>query len=76
MWVSSEKFRVGNVGFTGRAYAAVPPTEDRSLASAALRSLHPGEGTALGDAVALALRLGARQRTREGERLPMAILII
>ena len=71
-----EKFRVGIVGFTGRAYVAVPPTHDRALARAALRSLHWGEGTALGDAVALGLRLEAQQRAGDGRRPPAAMLVI
>jgi Ca-activated chloride channel family protein len=70
------KFRVGVVGFTGRAYVAVPPTHDRSLARAALRSLRSGEGTALGDAVALGLRLSAQQRAADGTRPPTAMLVI
>jgi Ca-activated chloride channel homolog len=71
-----EKFRVGVVGFTGRAYVAVPPTHDRALARAALRSLRSGEGTALGDAVALGLRLAAQQRASDGTRPPTSILVI
>jgi Ca-activated chloride channel homolog len=71
-----EKFRVGVVGFTGRAYVAVPPTHDRELARAALRSLRWGEGTALGDAVALGLRLAAQQRASDGTRPPTSILVI
>jgi Ca-activated chloride channel family protein len=70
------KFRVGVVGFTARAYVAVPPTHDRALARAALRSLRPGEGTALGDAVALGLRLAGRQRASDGTRPPTAMLVI
>jgi Ca-activated chloride channel homolog len=71
-----EKFRVGIVGFSGRAYVAMPPTEDRTLARAALKSLHPGEGTSLGDAVALATQLGRRQRAQDGTIPPTAILVI
>jgi Ca-activated chloride channel family protein len=71
-----EKFRVGVVGFSGRAYVALPPTEDRVLARSALRSLQPGEGTSLGDAVALATQLGRRQRGRDGTIPPTAILVI
>jgi Ca-activated chloride channel family protein len=71
-----EKFRVGVIGFSGRAYVALPPTEDRALARAALRSLRPGEGTSLGDAVALATQLGRRQRARDGTIPPTAILVI
>jgi Ca-activated chloride channel family protein len=71
-----EKFRVGVVGFTGRAYVAVPPTHDRALARAALRSLRWGEGTALGDAVALGMRLASQQRASDGTRPPTSILVI
>jgi Ca-activated chloride channel family protein len=71
-----ERFRVGVVGFSGRAYVALPPTEDRVLAYSALRSLRPGEGTSLGDAVALATQLGRRQRASDGTIPPTAILVI
>jgi Ca-activated chloride channel family protein len=71
-----EKFRVGVVGFSGRASIALPPTEDRALARQALRSLHPGEGTSLGDAVSLGVQLGRRQRAKDGTVPPTAILVI
>jgi Ca-activated chloride channel family protein len=71
-----ERFRVGIVGFSGRAYVALPPTEDRVLARSALRSLQPGEGTSLGDAVALATQLARRQRGGDGTIPPTAILVI
>jgi len=53
-----EKFRVGVVSFATQALVAVPPTEDRTLVLDALDSLTPGEGTAIGDAVALSLQVG------------------
>jgi len=71
-----EKFRVGVVGFSGRASIALPPTADRALARQALRSLHPGEGTSLGDAVSLGVQLGRRQRAKDGTVPPTAILVI
>jgi Ca-activated chloride channel homolog len=71
-----DKYRVGVVGFTGRAYVAVPPTHDRELAREALHNLRSGEGTALGDAVALGLRLSAQQRAADGSRPPTSILVI
>jgi Ca-activated chloride channel family protein len=71
-----EKFRVGVIGFAGRAYVALPPAEDRALARTALRSLKPGEGTSLGDAVALATQLGRRQRAADGTIPPTAVLVI
>jgi Ca-activated chloride channel family protein len=71
-----EKYRVSIVGFAGRAYVALPPTEDRELAVAALRSLHPAEGTSLGDAIALATQLASRQRSSDGTVPPASILVI
>jgi Ca-activated chloride channel homolog len=56
-----EKFRVGVVSFATRAAVGVAPTENRDLVVAALDTLAPGEGTAIGDAVALSLRVGQPQ---------------
>ena len=71
-----EKFRVGVVAFATRAALGVPPTEDRALVVAALDSLRPGEGTAIGDAVALSLRVGQKQKERDGVVPPRTILLI
>ncbi len=71
-----KKFRVGVIGFAGRAYVAVPPTEDRELVHSALEALKPGEGTALGDAVALGTRLARAERTSDGRIPPTAMLVI
>src|SRR5262249_48584062 len=70
------KYRLAIVGFAGRAYVALPPTDDRDLAVSALRSLHTAEGTSLGDAVALATRIAGRQRASDRSRPPAAILVI
>ena len=70
------RFRVGVVSFATRAVVGVPPTEDRALVEASLRSLRPGEGTAIGDAVMLSLRVGAKQRASDGTTPPRAILLI
>lgn len=70
------KYRLAIVGFSGRAYVALPPTDDRELAVQALRTLHPAEGTSLGDAVALATRIAGRQRASDGSHPPAAILVI
>jgi Ca-activated chloride channel family protein len=53
-----EKFRVGVVSFASRAVVGVAPTEDRALVATALDTLKPGEGTAIGDAIALSLQVG------------------
>lgn len=71
-----KKFRVGVIGFSGRAYVAVPPTEDRGLVRSALKSLRSGQGTALGDAVALGTRLARAERTSDGRTPPTAMLVI
>ena len=65
-----EKYRVGVVSFATRAAVGVPPTEDRALVDAALDSLAPGEGTAIGDAVALGVELGEPTERTVEERLP------
>jgi Ca-activated chloride channel family protein len=76
-----EKFRVGVVSFATRAAVGVAPTEDRELVVTALDTLTPGEGTAIGDAVALSLRVGQPQDAQGGEQeeaeaAPRAILVI
>ena len=71
-----EKFRVGLVTFATRAVVALPPTQDRELAARALDTLKPGEGTAIGDAVALSLQMGRRQREEDGAIPPTSVLVI
>ena len=71
-----KKFRIGVVSFASRANAALPPTDDRTLVDAALDNLKPGEGTAIGDAIALSAELGREQLTEDGKRPPKAVLLI
>jgi Ca-activated chloride channel family protein len=71
-----EKFRVGVVSFATRAAVAVPPTQDRALVADALDALRPGEGTAIGDAVALSLRLGATGTAKGEPPPPRAIVLL
>ena len=71
-----EKFQVALVSFASRAVVVVAPTEDRSLVEDGLDTLRPGEGTALGDAVAISARIGHRPQTREGNQPPSAVLLI
>jgi Ca-activated chloride channel homolog len=70
-----EKFRVGVVTFATRAAVGVAPTQDRTLVNASLDTLRPGEGTAIGDAVALSLRVGQPQG-KGVQGPPRAILLI
>jgi Ca-activated chloride channel family protein len=62
-----EKFRVGVVSFATRATVGVAPTENRELVVTALDTLAPGEGTAIGDAVALSLRVGEPEQAEGTE---------
>lgn len=75
---SPSRFRIGMVAFATRANVVLPATTDRVLARAALAELRPGEGTALGDAVALALRVGqvSAGDAEEGERVPISIFVL
>ena len=71
-----EKFRVGIVSFATRAVVALPPTADRELAARSLDTLKTGEGTAIGDAVALSLQISRRQREEDGAIPPTSVLVI
>jgi Ca-activated chloride channel family protein len=71
-----EKYRVGVVSFATRAVVGVVPTEDRSLVEASLDTLAPGEGTAIGDAVALSTRVGQPRRGDHDSAPPRSILLI
>ena len=71
-----EKFRIGVVSFATRATVGLPPTEDRKLVDEALEALAPGEGTAIGDAVALSTRLGRGQQASDGSAPPRSVLLI
>ncbi len=71
-----EKFRVGVVSFASRAIVGVAPTEDRALVETALDTLAPGEGTAIGDAVALSLQVGQRELAQGEVPPPRTILLI
>jgi Ca-activated chloride channel homolog len=71
-----KEYSIAVIGFGTRAFVAVPPTTDRVLAQDALASLAPSEGTAIGDAVGLAVKLGKRQRSSDGHLPPTSVLLI
>jgi Ca-activated chloride channel family protein len=71
-----KEYSIAIIGFGTRAFVALPATTDRVLAHDALASLTPSEGTAIGDAVALAVRIGKRQRTADGFAPPASVLLI
>jgi Ca-activated chloride channel family protein len=70
-----KKFRVGLVSFAGRAFAVVPPTVDRDAFENGLASLTPADGTAVGDAVKLAVEL-ARRTPAGGAPPPAAVVVV
>lgn len=70
-----DKYRIGVVAFATRAQLALPPTTDRELLRNSLDLLHTGDGTAIGDAVALATTVGRDQRS-DGVTPPTAVLLI
>jgi Ca-activated chloride channel homolog len=57
---------VGVVSFSSTAQVVQAPTRDRARLRAALRTLEPQAGTALGDGLARATRLAARTLERDG----------
>jgi len=69
-------YKVGVIGVGSRAFVAIPPTIDRALVHDALNSLTQSEGTALGDAIALGVRIAKRQRTSDGFVPPTSMLLI
>jgi Ca-activated chloride channel family protein len=71
-----KKYRIGVVSIGSQATVALPPTSDRLLAIDALAALRPGQGTALGDAIAASTRLAQKQRTSDGVVPPTAILMV
>jgi Ca-activated chloride channel family protein len=72
-----ESFRVGVVTFATTARVAAPATADRDTVRQALEQIRPGEGTALSEAMVLALRVIRNAPTDEpGERPPASVLLI
>lgn len=70
------EYAVAVVGIGSRPYVAVPPTTDRSIVKQAIRDLAPGEGTAMGDAIVLAAKLGQKQRSIDGVVPPESVLLL
>jgi Ca-activated chloride channel homolog len=69
-------YSVALVAFGSRAYVVVPPTQNRALVHQGLADLVSGQGTAIGDAVSLAARLGQRQRAADGTVPPTSVLLL
>jgi Ca-activated chloride channel homolog len=71
-----KSYRIALVSFGSRAAVAMPPTANRAQLALAFRNLRPGQGTALGDAIALAVRIGQRERSVDHTVPPESVLVI
>ena len=71
-----KQYSVALVSLGSSAIVAVPPTTDRNLVRQELSQLRPGEGTAIGDAVLAAAKLGKQQKAEEGVVPPTTALVI
>ena len=71
-----EQYRVGMVSFAQSATTVLPATANRPAAKRALANLRPGDGTALGEAIARSLQVAQRVRTEDGHKPPAAILVL
>ncbi len=74
--IAPAKYRIGVVAIGTHAQVAVPPTRDRDLVRRAIYSLRLGAGTALGDGIALSVRVGRSQRTSDGVIPPVSVLLL
>lgn len=70
------RYSVALVPFGGGAFVSVPPTLDRDLVRRELAQLRTGDGTAIGDAVLLAARLGTKQKEEDGVVPSTTVLVI
>ena len=70
------RYSVALVPFGSSAFVSVPPTRDRTLIREELGLLRSGEGTAIGDAILLAARLGQEQKAADGVVPPTTVLVI
>jgi Ca-activated chloride channel family protein len=70
-----EGLRVGLVTFATDATVVVPPVEDRAQISAALDELPRGQGTVIGDGLALALDEVERDRAAQGTDAAAVVLL-
>jgi len=73
-----DSFRVAVVAFADRANVVAPPTDDRAVVQQALAQTEAGEGTALGEAIALSLQ-AARQvpgAEKDAPPPPASVLLI
>jgi Ca-activated chloride channel homolog len=70
------RYNVALVAIGSSPIVSVPPTGDRNLVRQELAQLRPGEGTAIGDAVLAAAKLGKKQKVVDGVVPPTTELVI
>jgi Ca-activated chloride channel family protein len=75
------KYRVAVIAFGTQAQVVSPPTHDREFVAASLSALRPGEGTAIGDAIATAVKVGRSITSEDAaaagkKRPPAAVLVL
>ena len=68
-------FSVGLVSFSGTASLVVPPTTDKSSVAGAITALQLAGGTAIGDAVGVAVR-AAQAAQQSGNKAPVRIVLL
>jgi Ca-activated chloride channel homolog len=74
-----EDFRLGLAAFSESVTPVVPPTTDRDRVDAALDTLEPQRGTAIGDALQTslqAIRPIEPEQPRDGRRRPPAVIVL
>jgi Ca-activated chloride channel family protein len=75
-----KKYRVAVVAFSSRAQLVAPPTQNRQFVNSALAALRVGQGTALGDGIATAVRIAIApplgERRPAGKAPPPAAVLV
>jgi Ca-activated chloride channel family protein len=71
-----DTFDVGLVSFSGTATVEVSPTDDHTAVVAAIDELRLGEGTAIGEAVAISVATAAQAVTGTGEEATPARVVL
>lgn len=68
-------FSVGLVAFSGTAALVAPPTTDKSSIAGSIEALQLGGGTAIGDAVSVAVK-AAQNLQSHGDKSPVRIVLL
>ncbi|MGH2728428.1 MAG: vWA domain-containing protein, partial [Actinomycetota bacterium] len=71
-----EQLRIGVAAFSEVSFLASALTRERSQTEAAIQSLRPLAGTAVGDGLWVALDEIARQTSKDGKQAPASVLLL